>query len=378
MKRTSPALSTLLLCLMLAGSASASTYYVSSSRGSDSNTTSQAQSKSTPWAHLPGMVSASSNASNYSPVAGDTFILMGCDVWGSSNFPVNWSWSGTTSSPIVVDRDTTWYNTSICPSQWNRPVFDAQNTAMATNMFVRFQNGGNNVTNVTMRWIEAKDLFWTSSNPSGGLAYASFYSADYITLQYWYIHHWTHGSGAGDTDNMVMYQGSSNSGFGCQHCSLNYSIVDNTDGDGADCNGADATCSGGGINIPTQNSVIAGMTNVFKVFTGGNWGFNNISQTNQDFNRSRTVRNQRGLLLPRQLYAQHFRMRRLSGREPERNRLRLEQHLGYEFKCRGKQRPTGSSNGRNEQLESLLLEQHGDLGHGLHRRGLRWSRHCYR
>src|ERR1700735_490420 len=57
------------------------TYYISKSTGSDSNSASAAQSKSSPWAHLPGMASCTSNCAAYSPVPGDQFILKGGDTW---------------------------------------------------------------------------------------------------------------------------------------------------------------------------------------------------------------------------------------------------------------------------------------------------------
>src|SRR5579885_2327833 len=46
------------------------TYYISKATGSDSNTATQAQSKSTPWAHLPGMPSCTSNCASYRPQGG--------------------------------------------------------------------------------------------------------------------------------------------------------------------------------------------------------------------------------------------------------------------------------------------------------------------
>ena len=77
-----------LVTFFAAKSVSAKTYYVSVS-GSDS---ADGTSKSTAWAHLPGMPSATGIAGSYSAVAGDTFILKGCDVWyntsGTSNFPL--------------------------------------------------------------------------------------------------------------------------------------------------------------------------------------------------------------------------------------------------------------------------------------------------
>src|SRR5437660_1067347 len=104
-----------LLVLAVISSASATTYYIAAN-GSDSN---NGTSKTTPWAHLPGMATWTGG---HAPTAGDTFILRGCDVWGNANFPIMWTWSGSSSSPIVIDRDTAWYNTGNCPSGWNRAV----------------------------------------------------------------------------------------------------------------------------------------------------------------------------------------------------------------------------------------------------------------
>ena len=112
----------LLAALFLAPAISfASTYYVSISTGSDSNTSTQAQSKSTPWAHLPGMPTATGTAAgSYSAVAGDVFILMGCDVWyntaGTSNFPLQLSNGGSSGNPVTITVDKTWYITTNCPS----------------------------------------------------------------------------------------------------------------------------------------------------------------------------------------------------------------------------------------------------------------------
>jgi len=117
----------LIMCLFCVVTAFAQhTYYISKSTGSDSNTAAQAQSKSTPWAHLPGMASCTSNCNGYTPRAGDTFVMMGCDVWVASDLPVAFPTtnSGSSGSPITFGgEDQTWYNTTNCPSGWNRPVF---------------------------------------------------------------------------------------------------------------------------------------------------------------------------------------------------------------------------------------------------------------
>jgi hypothetical protein len=127
------------------------TYYVSKSAGSDSNSTTQAQSKSTPWAHLPGMASATSTAAGYSASPGDTFILKGCDVWTASDLPVYWgagqNAGGSSGNLVTITVDKTWYNTSNCPSAWNRPVFsNSGHVALAnTNCNNDGSNGQNQI-----------------------------------------------------------------------------------------------------------------------------------------------------------------------------------------------------------------------------------------
>ncbi len=106
MKRRFPhAFFALILGVAMAGSSSATTYYIAAN-GSDSNS---GTSKTTPWAHLPGMATWSGS---HVPTAGDTFIFRGCDVWTNSNFPIQWNWSGSSSDPIIIDQDTTWFNTT--------------------------------------------------------------------------------------------------------------------------------------------------------------------------------------------------------------------------------------------------------------------------
>ena len=149
----------ILFFLLIASGVSAATYYVSTS-GSDSNS---GTSESSPWAHLPGMATWTGN---YSPVAGDSFILRGCDVWTNSSFPITWKWSGASGNPITVGVDQTWYNTTNCPSSWNRPVFNAGGTAIQppecsggnSNKFLVF----NSATYVTFNSIELTGLYWNS------------------------------------------------------------------------------------------------------------------------------------------------------------------------------------------------------------------------
>jgi hypothetical protein len=100
-------------------------FYVSKSAGADTNTSAQAQVKTTPWAHMPGMASCASNCASYTPVAGDQFILKGGDTWVASDLPLAFTWNGTSGSPIYVGVDLTWFT----GASWVRPILDCQSTA---------------------------------------------------------------------------------------------------------------------------------------------------------------------------------------------------------------------------------------------------------
>ena len=234
------------------------TYYVSFSTGADTNTSTQAQSKSTPWKNLKYMASATSNAASYTPVAGDTFVLMGCDVWPNASFPINWQTSGTSGSPIVVGVDQTWYNATNCPSAWNRPVFNAGGTdiggsggcgGLGANWMLYF----NTVTYVTFNWIEMKGLYWNNNQQgscSRTVGFAIGNASDHIIINNAYMHDWTHGTSAGTTDTgsggMVTNY---NTTPDCGNCVLENSVMDNSDSvDGASCATGGSLCSGGGIS----------------------------------------------------------------------------------------------------------------------------------
>jgi hypothetical protein len=258
-----------LLLLTPAWAFGGNTYYVSISTGSDSNTSTQATSKTTPWAHLPGMRSASGNVSAYTPIAGDTFILRGCDDWMNANFPVNWTWSGTSANPITVTVDQTWYNATNCPSGWNRPKFDAGSAVINPpectnpNIFWQF----NTSAWVNVNWIELVNYYWASPNSAGSCAGNTFmvgtssYSASNLQWNYSYVHAWTHASGSGDLNGNAF-------SFGCTTCTVSYLVMDNSDG---------SKYSGGGMQWPTTHSIFVYTSNAIKPHVSGEYAYNNIS-----------------------------------------------------------------------------------------------------
>jgi hypothetical protein len=266
-----PALFALILTLAISSTAFAGTFYIAAN-GSDSNNGSQ----TSPWAHLPGMATWTGN---YRPTAGDTLILRGCDVWGNSNFPITWTWSGSNGNPITIDRSTTWYNTANCPSGWNRAVFNAGSAVMGgaecsgdnNNKFFQL----NSVNFVTFNWLELTGYYWnTNAGGSCGSQTGTIVDAnnsDSITLSSWFVHKWSHGPSAGDSDHFFDIV---NGGTMCPNCLITGMVLENDDGSG-DC--------GAGVQWSTTNSVIRNMVNGIKPKTQGNFGSLNISDIHHGF-----------------------------------------------------------------------------------------------
>jgi hypothetical protein len=260
MSRTFPqALFAVLFAICITVNLSATTYYVAAN-GNDSN---NGTSKSAPWAHLPGMRTW---AGSHTPVAGDTFILRGCDDWGNSNFPINWTWSGSSGSPITIDRDTTWYNTANC-SSWNRAKFDAQSTVINppecsnNNAFWEFGSS----SYVDANWIELINYYWTSSQAGGSCGAHEFWvssssSASHLDLANWYVHRYTPQAGAGDIDHGFL--------GGCETCYVDYMVADNSDG---------LQYTGIGMQWPTRYSIFKYVSNAIKPHMSGEYAYDNIS-----------------------------------------------------------------------------------------------------
>lgn len=124
-----PVLILISLAFIPGTAAASTTHYVSSSLGNDSNS---GTSKTSPWAHAPGMPTCMANCAAYTPAAGDQFIFYGGDTWTVANFQWNITWSGSSGSPIYFGVDTTWYKASVCGSSFCQPVFDFQNTMVSS------------------------------------------------------------------------------------------------------------------------------------------------------------------------------------------------------------------------------------------------------
>ena len=193
-------------------------FYVSKSTGLDTNT---GTDEMHPWAHLPGMPSCTGTCASTTPSAGLGFILRGGDTWVSSDLGVTWTWSGSTSHPIYVGVDQTWFNTS-CGSSWCRPIFDAQ-SAVTSNMFYV-----GNDSWVIFDNIEAKGM----TNVQNG-----FYEGggSNVRATQNYFHGWSH---TGNTNNVGFF---SQCGAGSMS---DHNVIDGSDSSKNTMNGVFGFCAG--------------------------------------------------------------------------------------------------------------------------------------
>ncbi len=110
--------------LLTVSQACAATYYVNTSNGSDTN---NGTSKTSAWAHAPGIEQRGSGTAKATTIRpGDSIILRGCRDWGNASFPWVSPASGSSGSPIYIGVDQTWYDSTVssCASSWNRPILN--------------------------------------------------------------------------------------------------------------------------------------------------------------------------------------------------------------------------------------------------------------
>lgn len=239
----------LILILALAAPSFGATYYISKSTGVDTNTSTQAKSKGTPWQHLPGMASCSSNCASYTPVAGDSFILMGCDTWVNSDLPISFDQSGTSGNRIYIGVDKTWYNATACPSGWNRPIIDAGGTSIGGFGWMIIMGPSSN----TAYWT-VDDIEWKGYENQGRL-FGCFNQCQNYTIENNYFH-----GLAVTADNCNIIQLGATSTLGGL---ITQNIFDGSDRTGPSSGGTSGVCGAIFTVLPAQftNNVILDLPN---------------------------------------------------------------------------------------------------------------------
>ena len=204
----------LLLLLFLVTPAFATTHYICGVSGSTCQDSNNGTSKTTAWLHLPGMPNCTSTCGSYNPQPGDQFIFRGGDTWTSASLGVNWSWSGTSASPIYIGVDQTWYT----GASWTRPIWSA--ATPSGGLF--FQT---NASYFTLSNIEMTGLLETAtSQPS--FVHICGVSQIYDQL---YIHGWSHDG------TLTSSSGNSSYAFGGGDCAsdagttIQYTVIDGAD-----------------------------------------------------------------------------------------------------------------------------------------------------
>lgn len=233
---------------MLSSPLYAATYYIAAS-GSDSN---NGTSKSTPWAHPPGLSGCAGNCASHVPSAGNNYILKGGDTWTPSG-GWGWSWGGSSGNSIYIGVDSSWYT----GGSWSRPKIDLQN--IPRSMFMDIGS-----SYVTLDNIEITNFLWNSSTQAWYNSYIFTNGHDYIVIKNCYFHSWSH-TGATDDALKVVLGSSATPQTG--------TVIQNTIFDGSP-SGTDSGMAT--YYIPTsRNCTVRNMSNGF--LPGGSGGLLEVS-----------------------------------------------------------------------------------------------------
>src|SRR5579883_607678 len=244
------------------------TYYISKATGSDSNTATQAQSKSTPWAHLPGMPSCTSNCASYRPQAGDRFILKGGDTWVASDLGVNWQWGGTSSARIYIGVDQTWY----AGSAWTQPRFDCQRSSCSSNQF-------GNIIWIAGDYVTFDNIEFTGYQQSSGMNLVGVY-ANNDEVANFYIHGWSRTSGSSGSNSYAITNNWS--GGGGRGSNFHNNVIDGADDPNKDFMGG--ILHGDIVRNNVIRYVYNGMNGVFNVIDGNLIEYNYVSTSGDHCN----------------------------------------------------------------------------------------------
>jgi len=206
----------IIILLLVANVATAATYYISKSAGSNSNTSTQAQSKTTPWAHLPGMPLCTSNCASYTPQAGDVFILKGGDTWVAADLGINWPWSGSSGSRITITTDPTWYS----GGSWARPIFDCEASECSSVQF-------GNVVWISGSYVTFDNVEMTGYKQSTGNGRLIGIYGNNNIVSNCYLHGWSRTAGSSAYNSFAI---SNNwSGGGAQNTIFRSNVIDGED-----------------------------------------------------------------------------------------------------------------------------------------------------
>lgn len=194
-------------------------YYIAAS-GSDSN----AGTKASPWAHLPGMPTYTGT---HTPVAGDGYILKGGDTWGAANFSINWIWPGSPTQFMYIGVDNTFFT----GSSWTRPIWTCGNTMCGGGNFFTF--GGNHNASPPFNFgsyviLDNIEMTGMQTTVTTGSPVMISMPSPYDIVENVYIHGWSHNTTAGQNPALTAIS-AAGTAHGTLGNVLRYNVIDGAD-----------------------------------------------------------------------------------------------------------------------------------------------------
>jgi len=267
------------MSLMIARTASATTYYVAAN-GSDSNS---GTSKTSPWLHAPGMPNCSATCSSATVGAGDSLIFRGGDAWHFANSSASpyvgsggWTFSrsgtssnceldasaGTvvTTSCIYVGTDQSWY----AGAAFARPILTADNP-LSTSMpaSCTYNSSGSTFIRFSGSYLIIDD-FDVQGACIGSASGGSFVdpTGTMVEISNCYFHGWTLTT-SGD-DNFPMISVTQNRNY----VRIDHNVFDGSDSSNGTTAGMDCGFGIYGVGQEIDHNVFRRMSNAIKGVTG--------------------------------------------------------------------------------------------------------------
>ena len=245
--------------LLTAFPASATTYYISYSSGSNAN---NGTSERTPWKSHPFMqnaVGCAGVAHAYSHSAGDRFIFKQGDSWPNACFDMTIQTGGASENPDVYTFDSTWGVAGGVKGNTGQAVGTYRFTAGGS--VIKGTDGYNRfiivkANNVTLNGIEFTGMTWTGSGGSYGNEEGVYVGTNTnVIVSNCYFHGWTHPAATSDALNWIV-----------AHPGSPYGAGDRVTGsvfDGINSGGAGISDSGAATYaIPlSDNNIVKNMSN---------------------------------------------------------------------------------------------------------------------
>jgi hypothetical protein len=246
---------------LFAGRASATTYYISYSSGSNSNS---GTSEAAPWKTHPYMqtgagCTGTGSAPNYSHSAGDQFVFKQGDSWPNACFDMVIQNGGASGSPDVYTFDPTWGTAGGTSGNLGQAVGVYQFTAVGS--VINGADGINRFIYVSANYItingaEFTGMTWMGNGGSYGNEMGIYEGGNTnIIVSNCYFHGWTHSGATSDKLSLISGYGGSPYNAGDQVTGCVF--------DGANSGGPGVADSGEAVAlIPLlDNNIVRNMTN---------------------------------------------------------------------------------------------------------------------